>query len=138
MLASGLSALILAIQAILGRFGSDASEVIGWLMPNVLPTLSLMTALVRTDALRPGGDDQPVRPLFASFAFWGSVVYLGTILCTILVEPFTNYQPLELLKLSNLWLGPLQGLVVSSIGILFISERNRADAATMPPARTGE
>ena len=133
MIGSGACALILAVETIAGRFGQDASDVIGWFMPNVLPTLSLMVSLIRTEALRPEADGPIVRPLFASFAVWGSAAYLGTILCTILVEPFTTYQPLELLKLSNLWLGPLQGLVVSAIGTLFFAERPRDAAADEPP-----
>ena len=133
MTGSGVCALILAVETIAGRFGQDGSEVIGWFMPNVLPTLSLMVSLIRTEALRPAVDDPMVKPLFASFAVWGSVAYLGTILSTILLEPFTAYQPLELLKLSNLWLGPLQGLVVSSIGTLYFSERAQQGAADDAP-----
>ena len=128
MVGSGICALILASEAVGGRFDPDPSEVFGWLMPNVLPTLSLMVALIRAEATQAEEDTQLVKPLFASFAIWGSRVYLGAILITILVEPFTNYQPLELLKLSNLWLGPLQGLVVSSIGVLFLTERQRERA----------
>jgi hypothetical protein len=132
MIGSGICALILAVEAIAGRFGPDAGEVIGWYMPNVLPTLSLMAALIRGEATGRAEDHQPVKPLFASFAVWGSAAYLGTILATILVEPFTDYQPLELLKLSNLWLGPLQGLVVSSIGVLFLSNRGKDQIQEQP------
>ena len=68
---------ILAVETIGGRLGSEGSEVSGWFMPNVLPTLSLMVSLIRAEALKPAAEDPVVRPLFASFSVWGSAAYLG-------------------------------------------------------------
>ena len=48
-----------------------------------------------------------------------SCAYLLLILLSILVQPFAPFPPLELMQQSNLWLGPLQGLVAGALGAFF-------------------
>ncbi len=54
-----------------------------------------------------------------------SITYLSTIALTILVQPFANLSPLELLKQSNLWLRPFQGLISACIGAFFSSQQGK-------------
>ena len=49
-----------------------------------------------------------------------SVTYFLVVLATIVLQPFSSVPPLELLDMSNLWLGPLQGLVTGVLGAFFV------------------
>jgi hypothetical protein len=53
-------------------------------------------------------------------ALWLSCAYLLLILLSILVQPFAPLPPLALMQQSNLWLGPLQGLVAGALGAFFV------------------
>ena len=53
-----------------------------------------------------------------SFAL--SLTYLVVAALTVLMQPFAAVPPLELMKQSNLWLGPFQGLVAASLGAFFV------------------
>jgi hypothetical protein len=91
-----------------------------------------------------------VRRDFYRITFWLSTVYLVLILGTVLAEPVLVYvhsptvsadqvmkadsagggtaatqvpAAADVLKLSNLWLGPFQGLVVAAIGTLFFTKK---------------
>jgi hypothetical protein len=83
----------------------------------------LILTVLGANALEPEEDKVEVRKTFYTIAYYLSLGYLLLIFATILVEPFTQFEPLELLKLSNLWLGPFQGLVASSMGFLFFSKQ---------------
>ena len=91
----------------------------------MMPTLTLMISVLGADALKAvEGDSAYVKKTFFHIAFWMSLGYLLLILFTILIEPFVSYSSLDLFNLSNLWLGPFQGLVASTIGLLFFSKKN--------------
>lgn len=112
--------LLLVAQSLFGKYQGQAQQVWGWALPAIMPTLSLIVSTLGVEALQ-AKQLLEVRRQYAKIAAWLSVSYLGLILFTILVEPLTAFDSLELLKLSNLWLGPLQGLAVSAIGVLFFS-----------------
>jgi hypothetical protein len=125
LIMSGCIAAILIGQSIAGRFGDELSDIWGWALPNLVPTVALMLGIMGAEAVRPSADPVPVSASFSAWAFWLSAFYLANILVLILAEPLTPFEPLELLKMSNLWLGPVQGLVTSVLGFLFFSERRR-------------
>jgi hypothetical protein len=77
-------------------------------------------------ALEPRLLDSTVRRSFFQIAFGFSAFYLLLILLTLAIQPFTQTGPLQLMRLSNLWLGPVQGLVASAIGVLFVSKKDHA------------
>jgi len=122
---AGTIFLLLIAQSIFGKYQGRAQEVWGWGLPAIVPALSLILSTLGAEALQQK-QEQQVRSSFARIAAGLSMFYLGLILMTILVEPLTKFDSLELLKLSNLWLGPLQGVVVSAIGVLFFSHRAKA------------
>jgi hypothetical protein len=122
---AGTIFLLLIAQSIVGKYQGRAQEVWGWGLPAIVPALSLILSTLGAEALQQR-QDQQVKSSFARIAAGLSMSYLGLILMTILVEPLTTFDSLELLKLSNLWLGPLQGIVISSIGVLFFSRRAKA------------
>lgn len=118
---------ILIIQSIFGKYEGRAHNIWGWALPTVMPTLSLIIAALGATALEADKSKAEVKRPFYATACWLSAVYLLLILATILVEPLTHYESLELLGLSNLWLGPFQGLVASSIGVLFLTKQPKGD-----------
>jgi|SRR5437588_10202076 len=120
---TGLVSLLLILQTVFGKYQNRAQDVWSWALPTILPTLSLIMSALGADALK------KERALVVGLGFSRitinlSTAYLFLVLFTILIEPFTPYEPLEWLKLSNLWLGPIQGLVASSIGVLFVSRKS--------------
>jgi hypothetical protein len=125
--------LILVAQSLGGKYEGQVQEVWGWALPNIIPTLSLILAVLGAGALQPRTAALAVRRTFYAIAFWLSLTYLTLILVTILAEPLTASEPLALFKLSSLWLAPFQGLVTSAIGVLFT---RRSDApARLPRTR---
>jgi hypothetical protein len=125
----GLIFLILIGQSVGGVYGNELQRVWGWALPNFLPTLALMLSVFAADALKPYKDVLFVRKSFCLLAVGLSIFYLCALLVSILVQPLlqmfrTNGEgglavKIELLETSNLWLAPLQGLVIVSLGVLF-------------------
>lgn len=100
-----------------------AHQVWSWALPSLMPTLTLIVSVLGANALEPQDEGVNVRKGFYRMAIWLSAAYLFLILFTILIEPFTNFDSAELLNLSNLWLGPFQGLVASAVGLLFFTKK---------------
>lgn len=133
---SALIFLLLIAQSIGGVFGADLQRVWGWAMPNFLPTISLMLTVFGADAMRPASDSAVVvRKGFFVLSCSMSVFYLLIFLLTILVQPslqlFGNgddavVAKLKLLETSNIWLGPLQAMVVAAIGVVFFLKEEAA------------
>jgi len=117
---SGVIFFIVSFQTILGRYGENANEAWGWLLPTVMPTLSLIIGVMVMDALGRGTKIKTVDRFIFTLAFGLSVVYLLMVVLMILMQPFSSLSPLELMKQSNLWLGPFQGLVSALLGAFFI------------------
>ncbi|MGV6851924.1 MAG: hypothetical protein ACWA5R_07075 [bacterium] len=132
--AGGIIFLLLIAQSLGGAYGDQVQRAWGWALPNFLPTLALMVSVFTSDALKPTTDKVTfVRKNFYYLALGLSIFYVITILMSLLVQPFLNpgntsdliTARLELLEMSNIWLAPLQGLVVAALGVLFfIKEGN--------------
>jgi hypothetical protein len=115
---------LLILQSLLGKYGNRAQQVWSWVLPTMMPTLTLMLSALGADALNAEPAGSYVKKSFFQIAFWLSLAYLFLILLTILIEPFVATESLDLFNLSNLWLGPFQGLVASTIGLVFLSKRS--------------
>lgn len=126
---SGLIFVILIIQSLGNAYGARTQGVWGWALPNFLPTLMLMMGVFAGTALldETESDKMLVRSFFYRITFWLSMFHLSMVLLTMLTEPFVpalqqGDDPMRVFDLSNLWLGPLQGLVAASVGALFFSK----------------
>jgi hypothetical protein len=124
--------LLLIIQTIMGHYEDKGTDAIAWLLPNILPTLSLIIGVLVADARGKDLNAQKVDRFFFHLAFSFSCVYLLLVLFSILAQPFAAQGPLELLKLSNWWLGPIQGLVTSLLGVFFV--KSDASGTSSPAA----
>src|SRR5438309_1773156 len=91
---AAIVSVIVVVQCALGRYGDKANEAIGWLLPTILPTLSLIIAVFAAEALVGGKK----RPRVESFMFWltlgVSVFYLGLVSATLFLSPFAPIAPL--------------------------------------------
>jgi hypothetical protein len=116
---------IMVVQSLLGRYEKDVQEAWGWLLPTIMPTLGMIVAVLSYTALDRTLLNTSVRRSIYQITWWLSLVYMFFILLTILVQPFTSRQPVELMRMSNMWLGPMQGLVGSALGVLFVSKKRR-------------
>lgn len=125
----GLIILLLVAQMLGGAYGSDVQRAFGWALPNFLPTLALMVSVFAAEALRPIRESVTfVRRSFTSLTVGLSIFYLLLLLLSILAFPifgnFANQEnPIEarltLMEQSNVFLAPVQSLVVLAIGTLF-------------------
>jgi hypothetical protein len=123
--AAALIVLTLVIQSLRLVYGPAVQEVWGWILPTLMPTLGMIVSVLGYTALDPAMSGIVVRKSFFTLAFWLSTSYLTLVLVTILIQPFSPASPVELMRMSNLWLGPFQGLVASALGVLFVSKRQR-------------
>jgi hypothetical protein len=124
---AGLIFVLVVIQSLLGRYEDKAQEAWGWLLPTIMPTLGLIVTVLGYTALDPVFSQSVVRRSFFRVAIWLSALYLLLILLTIAVQPFVAQDAnaaLELMRTSQLWLGPFQGLVASALGVLFVSKKD--------------
>ncbi len=138
---AGLVFLILVVQSLVGRYGSQSEDAWAWYLPTVMPTLSLIIGVLATDfrvaatansnsttpaATTPTTTDAKVLPVSARGLLWLgvglSVFYLLLVAVTILAQVFLQgVSPIELMHRSNLWLGPLQGLTAGVLAAFFRS-----------------
>ncbi len=125
---SGAIVLLLIAFSIIGEtFEGHVQELWNWALPNFLPTLSLMISVLAAEAFKSTTSSNRVRRSFANIATWLSLFYLLLAPLTLLVHPFSRLEALELLSISNFWLGPLQGLVDAALAVVFLSKRRAYD-----------
>ena len=116
----GVIFLLLVIQTVMGYYGQRATDAWGWFLPNVMPTLSLIVGVLVLDQMGGGVKTRTADAFLYRLALGLSCAYLLLILLSILIQSFAPLPPLELMQQSNLWLGPLQGLVAGALGAFFI------------------
>jgi len=120
-LGTGILFLLILLQTLFGKYLGEEEKAWGWFLPTVMPTLSLIIGVLVADMTQGLVDEErKIDPFLYKLAMSLSIVYFLVVLSSVLVQPFTPMSILEILNLSNLWLGPLQGLVAASIGAFFI------------------
>ncbi len=112
--------VVLVLQSVLDRFGDRVEDAWSWFLPSVMPTLLLIVGVLVLDVASNGYADKNIDPFFFWVTFALSAVYLLLVAATLLLQPFTGVPILDLMKQSNLWLGPLQGLVAAALGVFFV------------------
>jgi hypothetical protein len=104
----------------------------GWMFQNLLPTLSLIVAVLGADAAKPDTSTGTVDRFFFRTALGISVIYLVTMMLTFVMSAIsffhtggdTGWKPLEAMQNSTFYLGPLQGLSAAALGVFFTKEKN--------------
>jgi hypothetical protein len=135
----GLAMLILIAQSIAGTWGTWVSDAWSWLLPTILPTLTLIISTVVVEATQQRTSHTEVNS-FAYYLCLGlSAFYLLCVVTILITVNFVQIKPLELMKMSSLWLAPLQGLLSGIIGVFFVkqksvqSEGNNSESRRQPP-----
>lgn len=126
LIGSGFLFTLLVIQTALGHYGDSYADAWNWLLPAVLPTASLIITVLfkTTDAEQKTAD----RFLFR-LCYGLSSMYLLVLISVLLLQPFQPGAAADALKHSNIYLGPFQGLVASSIGAFFVqTEKAKQEA----------
>jgi hypothetical protein len=129
---ASLVLIIVVMQSLLGKFGDRTQEAWGWLLPNIMPTLSMIVTVLGYSALDPEYSAGVVRKSFFRTALYLSALYLALVLLTILIHPFSDVPPVDLMNQSSLWLGPFQALTASAVGVLFVSKQSRPEGPDSP------
>ncbi len=125
-LGSAVLVILVLVQTMMDHYGNKTSDAWGWLLPTYMPTLSLITGVMVADAVK-RQPSEPVDPFVFLLASVISGVYLFIVLLTILLAPFSSLGEIKLMSLSNLWLGPIQGLVTAFIGVFFVQSKSGDD-----------
>lgn len=126
----GLILIILVVQSLLHVYGDLTQEAWGWFLPTLMPTLGMIITVLTYTALDPLTLGSVVRKTFVYIALALSAVYLVLVLLTIVMQPFAAQNAAErvgLMRTSNLWLGPVQGIVASALGVLFVSKQKKEE-----------
>ena len=110
---------LLILRTSADAFAGVEKEVWGWFLANIMPTVTLVSAVTGlTKASEPSPDDADLRPLFR-LGFAMSVFYLLALSLPIVAQAFQQGDPMPGFQRANLWLGPLQGVVASTLGVFF-------------------
>ncbi len=112
--------LLMIAQSMGNKYGESTDQAWGWLLPTIIPTLSLIVGAFAAAARRPL-DQVTVDGFSYRLTFWLSVFYLLLVILVPLAQPLTGRPPLELMQLSKLWLGAVQGIVGIALGVYFVS-----------------
>lgn len=123
---AGLLFAVILLQSLFGYYGENTGEAWAWFLPAVVPTLTLIVGVLVSDALGKSERRANADRFIFRLSLGLSVAYLVTVGLTIFIAPFTELTPLKLMKASQLWLVPFQGLVSAALGAFFVN-RNSAD-----------
>ena len=118
----GTPFLLMVVQSIAGFYGDRTEEAWGWLLSTIMPTISLIIGVLVADARHHSRDIGDVDTFIYRVTLWLSVIYLVIVSLTFVLRRLSGMDQLELMKLSHLWLAPLQGLVAATIGVFFVSK----------------
>lgn len=126
----GLILTIVFVQTLFDKFGARSDDVWNWLLPTIMPSLTLITGVIVADA-QGGQAQRHVRKRYYYFALAISTFYLTLVLSILLLEPLvyamTGNTMLDLIGQTGVVLGPLQGLASTALGIFFIKKTGDGD-----------
>lgn len=118
-IAAAMAVALMIVQTANGKYGSKASLAWGWLLPTIVPILSLVLSTLAKHASSPAQFTEHVDAFAYRTALGVSVFYVLALLATLFAQPFVGGSALDWMQTSNLFLGPLQGLTVVMVGAFF-------------------
>lgn len=114
--------LIMSIRTIVGNFSGYEQEIWGWFVPMFLPTLTLMLGAYSAIALKESTHQITIDKVFFNISTGVSSIYLLILNIVVIIQPFLNAPVLETTQRASLFLGLLQGLTTTCIGVFFVSQ----------------
>lgn len=128
LIGAGAIASLVFAQTIFGALGSSTQEVWEWLLPAIMPTLGTIVSTLAATALMPSAPRSEVSRSFLLTAEILSLFYLFLILLLILLKVKISADTagwLSTLHQANLLLGPMQGLIATTLGVVFLSRKQK-------------
>jgi cytochrome bd-type quinol oxidase subunit 2 len=124
----GILFLIFVLQSVLGKYGDDTEKAWNWLLPAIMPTISLITAVLVTELSSPNKGKMSDRFLYR-MAIGSSAIYISILYLMVFLSPFIegDKTALEILESSQLWVAPLQGVVVAILGAFFVKPQSEPE-----------
>ncbi len=89
---AGFLFILFIFQTVFEHYGNKTTEAWGWLLPTVLPTLSLITGVFATDVLGKSLTVKTVDQFLYRLTLSLSSLYLLAVSLTIFVRPLTNFN----------------------------------------------
>ena len=114
--------LLMSIRTIAGYFSGQEQEIWGWFVPMFLPTLTLMLGAYSAIALKESTHQTTIDKVFFNISTAVSSIYLLILNIVVIIQPFLNAPVLETTQRASLFLGLLQGLTTTCIGVFFVSQ----------------
>ena len=127
---AGLILAVMIVGSLNDLFDKSTQAVWEWLLPTIMPTVGSIVSTLAATALLENSSKGEVRRSFALTAEVLSIFYLLIIFGSIVFKQSISSdtpQWLEKLHMSNLWLGPLQGVVASALGVVFLSKKDKPE-----------
>jgi hypothetical protein len=110
--------LILLVRSLSTSGPSQTSEMWSWFLPTTLPTVSLIVGVLVADWRRQPVLNKPADGALFALALSVSVLYLLAVIAT-LVRSGLGDSPIDFLKGSHVYLGPVQGLATGALAAFF-------------------
>lgn len=119
LLGGGGVILVMTIQGITGVYGDTTQDAARWVMGAILPCAGMIVGAVSVQQAR---DVAIVNPHAFRAARGWSLLYLTLVVLVVILRPLVPADtPIEMMDRANLFLAPLQGLVGTMLGRLFVS-----------------
>lgn len=129
-MAAAVLFVLMLLQTTLGHYRDKAADAWGWLLPALMPTLSLVIGVLVTELLGKNADGKKCSSYLFKLTFGISALYLVALLLQLLLQPFSPAGPLDSMKQSQLWLAPFQGMVAAVMGAFFVKDISAEVAGT--------
>lgn len=114
--------LVAWLQILFGHYDDKGQDVITWLLPSIIPTVSLVTGVWANNTVKKSRSTQKVERKAYRIVLVVSLSYLIFIGMVFAIQPMVARPPLDVIKDSGLILSPLQGVVSVFLGIFFTQE----------------
>jgi hypothetical protein len=119
--------VVLMINQVNGGFDSRETELWGWMLPTVLPTLLLITGSVVVDAVQQQTKRTRLVPRFARNVTIGLSVFYLLAVNYVIIHSCVAGRSLVAMQKSSVFLGPIQGLVGVALAVFFGTSSDAKD-----------
>lgn len=122
MIGGAFFIIVAWLQILFGHYGDKGQEVIAWLLPSIIPTVSLVTGVWANNVRKKYPSTKKVERKTYRVVLAVSLFYLAFMGLIFAIQPMVARPPLEVIKSSGLILSPFQGMVSIFLGIFFTQE----------------
>ena|ERR1700688_1654059 len=110
--------LILLVRSLSTDKTSQTPDMWSWFLPTTLPTVSLIVGVLIADWRKQPVLKKPADGALFVVALSVSVLYLSAVIATLVRSGLVD-SPMEFLKSSHVYLGPVQGLATGALAAFF-------------------